>query len=128
MAIPIPYPYGLQVIIIFVMVLVGIALYIFFALAIKKIAEKTNTENSWLAFIPIANYYLLIKSAGLSGWFTFLLLLSFIPLFGSIAVGIFTIYVWWKIAEAVGKPGWWSLLMIIPIVNLVIIGILAWGK
>jgi hypothetical protein len=41
---------------------------------------------------------------------------------------IVMIYFWWKIAEAVKRPGWWGILLIIPIVNLVVIGLMAWGK
>jgi hypothetical protein len=41
---------------------------------------------------------------------------------------IIMIYFWWKIAEAIKKPGWWSLLLLIPIVNFVIVGIMAWEK
>jgi hypothetical protein len=37
----------------------------------------------------------------------------------------------WKTFEAVGRPGWWAIFMIIPILNivyLVFLGIAAWGK
>ena len=34
---------------------------------------------------------------------------------------------WWKIAEARQKPGWYGLLMMVPIVNFVVMGMLAWG-
>jgi len=47
---------------------------------------------------------------------------------GGLAVGVFTIWLWWKIAEARHYPGWYGILMIIPIVNFIIMGILAWGK
>ncbi len=33
--------------------------YIFLALGLQTIANKNNLENSWLAWIPIANMYLL---------------------------------------------------------------------
>jgi hypothetical protein len=37
--------------------------------------------------------------------------------------------VWnWKIFEALKKPGWWAILLIVPIVNYVIMGIVAWSK
>ena len=32
-----------------------------------------------------------------------------------------------KIAEAVGKPNWWGILMIVPVVNLVVPGYLAFS-
>ncbi|MFA5992615.1 MAG: DUF805 domain-containing protein [Candidatus Pacearchaeota archaeon] len=58
----------------------------------------------------------------------------------SLLVGIclliaFTVfnYIWyWKTFEAVGRPGWWPLLGLIPyaggIIFLVLLGVAAWGK
>ena len=108
--------------------LVALAAYIYFAVALMTIAKKKNTPNGWLAFIPIANIYLMTQIAGLSAWYTLVILLPIIPLIGYIAMVIIMIYFWWKIAEAIKKPGWWSLLLLIPIVNFVIVGIMAWEK
>ncbi len=108
--------------------LVGLALYIYFAVALMAIAKKTNTPNGWLAFIPIANVYLMTQIAGLPAWYTLAVLLPIIPLIGYIAMVIIMVYFWWKIAEAINKPGWWSILMLIPVVNFVIVGIMAWEK
>lgn len=108
--------------------LVSLALYIYVAVALMTIAKKTNTPNGWLAFIPIANIYLMTQIAGLPAWYTLMVLLPIIPLIGALLMGIIIIYFWWKIADAINKPGWWSLLLLIPIVNLVVIGIMAWGK
>ena len=108
--------------------LVGLALYIYVAVALMAIAKRTNTPNAWLAFIPIANIYLMTQIAGLPAWYTLIILLPIIPLIGYLAMVIVMIYFWWKIAEAINKPGWWSLLLLIPVVNLVMIGIMAWGK
>ena len=111
-----------------VWLIVMLALYVYFALALMFIAKKKNTKNAWLAWIPIANVYLMTQVAGVSGWWTLSVLLPIIPFIGGLAMMAVMIYIWWKIAEAIGKPGWWSILLIIPIVNLVIIGIMAWGK
>src|SRR3989338_10369223 len=111
---------------VFFIVLV-IAIYIYMALALMKIANKTGTGNAWLAWIPVANIYLMTPIGGLPGWYTFGILLSFIPVFGTLLFLILFAYIWWKIAESISKPGWWGILMLIPIVNLVIIGMMAWG-
>jgi uncharacterized membrane protein YhaH (DUF805 family) len=111
-----------------VYVIFGLAVYIYTALALMAIAKKTNTNNGWLAFIPIANIYLLTQIAGISGWWTLGILLSVIPVVGGILVGLGMIYLYWKTAEKVGKPGWWGILMIIPIVGWILLGIMAWGK
>jgi len=111
-----------------VALIVGIVLYVYFALALMAIAKKTDTPNTWLAWIPIANVYLMTQIAGLPEWYTLGILLGLIPFVGSIAVAVLFVYFFWKIAEAIGKPGWWGILTIIPIVNLIIVGIMAWGK
>jgi uncharacterized membrane protein YhaH (DUF805 family) len=101
-------------------VIFGVAIYIWMAICLQKIAEKTNTPNSWLAWIPVANLYLMCKIAGKAWWWMLLCLIPYVNI-------IFVIIIWWKIAEARGKPGWWGLLLLIPIVNFVIPGILAFS-
>ncbi len=92
--------------------------YIWTALCLHIIANKTGTPNGWLAWIPIANIYLMCKVANKPGWWT---ILFFIPLV-NIVIGI---TVWMGIAEARNQPSWLGILMIIPIVNFLILGILA---
>ena len=102
-------------------------LYIYVALALMSIARKTKTKNEWLAFIPIANFYLLTQMARKSGNWTWILLLVFVPFGGMVVAGI-GIWFFWLVAERIKFPGWISLLLLIPFVNLVILGILAWKK
>jgi len=103
----------------FLVILIG--LYIYNAFALMTIANKTYTENAWMAWIPILNIYLMVKIAEKPWWWTLLIL--FVPILDIILL----ILVWMNIAEKVGKPAWMGILMILPIVNLVIIGYLAWG-
>ena len=105
-----------------------LALYLYVSFAIMAMAKKTNTPNGWMAFMPIANVILLLQIAKLPWWYVFGFLLGFIPFLGILILIAGGIYLWWKVAEAVGKPGWWGILSIIPIVNLVIWGVMAWGK
>jgi len=97
-----------------------LAIYVWIAICLQTIANKTNTTNSWLAWIPIANIYLMCKIASRPGWWT---ILFFIPIVNI----VFAIIVWMGIAEARGKTSWLGILMIIPFVNLVIPGILAFS-
>jgi hypothetical protein len=97
-----------------------VAVYVWLALCLYVIAKKTNTPNEWLAWIPIANIYLMCKIAGKPGWWT---VLFFIPIVNI----VFAVIVWWGIAEARQKPGWLGLLMLVPIANLIIPGILAFA-
>jgi len=110
------------------MVVFVLAAYVYTSLAIMTIAHKTGTPNAWLAWIPIANFFLLTQIADVP-WWTLLIALfgSFVPYLGPLAVGGISVWWWWRIAEVRGKPGWFSLLMLIPFVNFVIIGVLAWS-
>jgi len=42
--------------------------YVFFAFTLQTIANKLNVENSWLAWIPIANLWVWVKCAGRPDW------------------------------------------------------------
>jgi hypothetical protein len=92
--------------------------YVWLAICLMKIAEKTNTPNGWLAWIPIANIYLMCVIAGKPWWWLLLMLIPFVNI-------VIFVILWWKISEVRGKPGWWGVLMLIPIVNFVIPGLLA---
>jgi|ERR1700719_2190595 len=98
----------------------GLAAYVYTALAMKTIAEKTNTENPWLAWIPIANIILLLNIAKKPVWW---IVLCIIPLVNII---IFII-VWMAVAEARGKPGWVGVLLIVPVLGALMPGYLAWA-
>lgn len=101
-------------------IIVFLAIYVYVAYSLQVIADKTNTEDSWLAWIPIANIYLICKIAGKPGWW---LILFLIPLV-NIVIGII---VFMKIAELRGKPGWVGILWILPVVGLIIPGYLAFS-
>ena len=94
--------------------------YVYVALALQTIAQKTNTANAWLAWIPIANIILMLEIAKKPIWW---IILFFIPLVNL----IMSIIVWMGIAEARGKPNWWGILLIIPVVNIIVPGYLAWS-
>lgn len=103
-----------------VFLICGLVFYVFMALAVQTIANKTHTENAWLAWIPIANIFLLLNVAKKPLWW---FLLFLIP----IANIVVAILVWMAVAEARNKPNWWGILMILPLVNLVALGYLAWS-
>lgn len=110
---------------IFILIL---AVYIYTSLAFYYIAKKTKNDKPWLAWIPVANLYLMTQIAGVP-WWTMLIAL-FAPLIPFIGIFVaLAIYVWWmwKICDVRNKPGWWGLLFLVPLLNLIILGVLAWG-
>jgi len=100
--------------------LLAAVFYVYFALALQTIAKKTNTQNAWLAWIPIANIILMLNIAKKPLWWIILCLIPFVNI-------VIAIIVWMAIAEARGKPSWWGILLLIPLVNLIVPGYLAWS-
>lgn len=111
---------GLGMGIIFIALLFGLAGYVYVSLALQTIATKTNTANAWLAWIPIANIFLMLSIAKKPMWW---FLLFLVPLLNVIML----IIVWMAVAEARGKPSWWGILTVVPVANLVVPGVLAWS-
>jgi uncharacterized protein DUF5684 len=97
-----------------------VAGYVYISLALQTIADKTNTANSWLAWIPIANVFLMLSVAKKPMWWFILFLIPLVSL-------VMLVLVWMPIAEARGKPNWWGILMIVPLANIVVPGYLAWA-
>ena len=110
-------------------VLLIAAVYIYFALAYKSIAEKLKFKKSWLAWIPFANWAMLLQLGGFHWAWIFLLL---IPILGWAAVFILLVIAHWRIFEKLRYPGWFSLSMIIPKIGFILyaiaVGIVAWSK
>ena len=104
----------------FFFLIFGLAMYVYVALALQTIAKKTNTENPWLAWIPIANVVLMLNIAKKPVWW---IILCLVPLLNLVVLVI----IWMGIAEARKKPSWWGVLIIVPLVNLIVPGYLAWS-
>ncbi|NJL43797.1 MAG: hypothetical protein HC945_00510 [Nitrosarchaeum sp.] len=92
------------------------------------IAKRANTDNRWMAWIPLLNIVLILRIAKLPWWYVFGLLLIILPFIGPLAV--LALYVWWFwiMCEQLQKPGWWGILLVVPFVNLIMLGILAWAE
>jgi hypothetical protein len=101
-------------------VVLCLAGYVYMALALQTIATKTSTENAWLAWIPIANIFLMLNVAKKPLWWFVLFLVPIVNI-------VIAIMVWMAVAEARHKPNWWGILTIVPGVNLVVPGYLAWS-
>src|SRR5438045_8243486 len=92
---------GLGAGLIMIFLVFAAAGYVYMALALQTIANKTKTENSWLAWIPIANIVLMLNVAKKPiGW----IILCFIPGVNLVVLVI----VWIAVVEARAKPSWWG--------------------
>ncbi len=113
--------------------------YIITSWAMMVIARKTNTQNSWLAWIPVGNLYLYTQIAKMPAWTIGIPIASGISYFISNIVSVFSelagsiltivffplavaslvwsVMAYWKICEARNRPGWWGILFLIPVVG-----------
>lgn len=117
---PSALPFALGAGMIAFFLLVALAAYVYMALALSTIAQKTNTENGWLAWIPVANLILMLNIARKPIWWIVLFLIPIVSI-------IILIIVWMGIAEARNKPSWWGIMVIVPVMNLIMPGYLAWS-
>jgi len=115
--------------------IVAIGVYIYTSLAFMALAKKTKVKPAGIAWIPYIGPALIASKISRMHWWPLLLILAcWIPFIGMIAGIVLVVYlfIWmWKTFEAVGKPGWWVLLALIPfvgwVVYLVLLGVAAWG-
>lgn len=108
-------PYGA------IMLLVIVAVYCYFAYAQYRIAQKAGHSSPWMAWIPIANLVQLVDIAG-KPWYWLLLL--FVPVVNIVCLAI----LWMEAAKRIGCSAVWGVLTILPFINLVSIGVMAFGS
>ena len=137
---------ALGAVLFFVVAIISIATYIYFSLALMKIANRTQTSDGWMAWIPFLNMILMANIANMPWWPVllvfpggiFLMLATkwtiFITFYYLVimAISVFSMIWLWKICEKRNRPGWWALLIFLPFFGfvwmIVLYGILAWGK
>jgi len=113
-----------------VMFLLGLAFYVYWALAMMTIAKKLGYKKSWLAWIPVANLFLIPILAEKKWPWGFLF---FVPI-----VNLVFLIIWmWKVYERRRYPGALSLIwlgnllpflnMLAWVANLIVIGLVAWN-
>ena len=112
----------------FFMFLIIAIFYVYTAFAWMTIAKKLKYKRAWLAWIPIANFAMILQLGKFHWAWIFLIL---IPLFGWAALLVLVIISTWKIFEKRKYPGWFSISLIIPWIGkflyLIIIGFVAWA-
>lgn len=122
---------GLAVTVLILGFLFLIAIYVYSALAYQSIYRKSGHKKPWMAWIPIVNIIPAFELGGFHWAWIFLVLAAMIPAIGfiaSIALVVLTIISMWRIFKKAGYPGWLSLFILIPVANLIVIGIVAWQK
>jgi tetratricopeptide (TPR) repeat protein len=126
-----------------ILIVIPVVIYLFFAIMLFLIARKTNTSNAWFAFIPIAQYVLMLNVAGKPIWWIVAFLLPILasaltlvdPSIASIAsiVGFVVSMIAWLlvslgIASARNKSAVWGVLLFLPCTSPIALIYLALSK
>ncbi|HYE65624.1 MAG TPA: DUF5684 domain-containing protein [Pyrinomonadaceae bacterium] len=104
-----------------VLLVLGFALYLYLGITLMLLARKTETPGAGLAWIPIANLFLMCRIARRPAWWGLLLLIPLLNLF-------FFALVWMSIAEVRGRPAWIGGLAVVPLIGLIVPLYLAVGQ
>ena len=99
---------------------VALVAYVFSAICLMKIAEKTGTPNGWWAWVPILNVLLMISIAGKPMWWILLMLIPLVNI-------VIAIIVLAGMCTARGKSPLLVIGLLIPVVNFLVLGYLAFG-
>jgi hypothetical protein len=93
-----------------------------------RIAKKLGYERSWYAWVPFLFLYMMVELSDQDkGWFWIILILTFIPCISIISLVMFIIVIM-DLTEKCGKPRWWGILWLIPIVVWVVMFITGSGE
>ena len=95
-------------------------LYLFTSYALFRIARTLMHSRAWMAAIPFAREWLLISLVGRS-WKWFVLIL--IPVVNFVACWV----VWGELARKLNRSTWLGRMMVVPIANLFVLAMLAFG-
>ncbi|MBP5204267.1 hypothetical protein J6Z48_01345 [bacterium] len=102
----------------------GLFTYIYTAITLSKIAKRLDEPNGWFAWIPFLNCVLALRLGELSPW---LILLVLIPGIGSIAFLVVMVIATMNTCGRRGYDRALGLLYLVPVANLILYGVLAWG-
>lgn len=134
------------------LILFTIALYIFISLVYYSIGKKTGQSSPGISWIPIIGPPLILTTAtGIPFWPLLLIMLIsfFLPFFTfvfflfsnfptiiyflfytstSLLMAGYNLILHWKTFEKMNQPAWWSILIFVPIVQIIVLWVVAWGK
>jgi hypothetical protein len=103
-----------------------LAFYVIIAIALGGVFQKAG-QPFWAGFVPIYNFYLMLKIVGRPTWWTWLILLAIIPFVGSLALFVIYIIVALDLAKSFGKEVPFAIGLIIPVVSIIFYYILWLG-
>jgi len=116
-----------------ILFLIIIAFYIYTSFVWMTIAKKLKYKNSWIAWIPIVRWAMILQLGDFHWAWVFLALL---PVLGWIALGVLLIVATWRVFEKRKYPGFLALLPVlgflpwigglVSLAFLILLGFVAW--
>lgn len=101
--------------VLFVGALLFLAVYVFFSICLAKIFKKAGRSDTWAAWVPFYNQYVLYEVAGRPGWWA---LVGLIPLVGGIVGLVLAIIALIDLSKSFNKGGGFAaLLILLPIIG-----------
>jgi len=94
--------------------------YVFFCICAKRICLKARVDPGVLIWIPILQLIPMFQAAKLNPLWIIGLIVPILNI-------VVAVMLWWKLCEALGKPGVLGLLMLIPLLNIGLIVYLAFA-
>lgn len=92
----------------------ALAAFVVLVFPVFVIGRRLGLKNSWAAFIPLLGpWIVLFESVGRTGWLS---LMVFIPTVGPLVAAIWTAV---EMPPRHARSRWWTLVLLIPGVNLV---------
>jgi len=101
--------------------LLGMLTYIWMAFCLSTIARRLHYERSYLAWIPVANLYLACRIANKPVSWVFY---SLLPVLNILVLA----NIWSVIAVRCGKPPWFGLMVVVPVIGLLFALMLAYSN
>lgn len=97
---------------IMIALMVGLLFHIFFSYCSRLICIKTGNDPGFMIWLPVFQIFPMLQAAGMSGWW---FLGLFVPVFNIVVQIIWCV----KIVNARGKHVIWTILLIVPLLNLI---------
>ncbi|MBT4334688.1 hypothetical protein HOD61_02630 [archaeon] len=134
---------GINLVLLTILGILGIAaIYVYFSYTLMIIGKKTKTGEKWMAWIPFVQYYYICKIGKKPTWWmsffiippvinnisNYISLNSIVLSLITIISTVYVVMIWMNIAERRKMSKWLGLMELVPIANLVMMGILAYSK
>ncbi len=117
---------GLALGIILLIFAIIVAFYVLYCWLLYRIGKKMGYDKNWMAWVPIAQMYMLGELAGKD--MTFILIMIIGSFVCGIVGAVMQVIAFMALAERMGKENWWGILTIIPVVNFIAMYVIGNGQ